>query len=53
MDNSSVYLRLDDINKESWAEVKRELIEDKGLGVEIVDKLGVFVTYKGNPLDMM
>jgi len=39
--------------KETWEDVKRELIEDKGLSLEIVDKLGEFVTYKGNPLEML
>lgn len=38
---------IDKLDKESWTDVRRELIEDKGLDADIVDKLGVFVTYKG------
>lgn len=44
---------IDKLDKETWEDVKRELIEDKGLSLEIVDKLGEFVTYKGNPLEML
>lgn len=44
---------IDKLDKETWEDVKRELIEDKGLSLEVVDKLGEFVTYKGNPLEML
>jgi histidyl-tRNA synthetase len=37
----SIYL------KEPWSEVKRELVEDKGLTVEMADKIGEFVKFTG------
>ncbi|EAR84252.1 histidine-tRNA ligase (macronuclear) [Tetrahymena thermophila SB210] len=44
---------IDKLDKEPWSEVRRELIEDKGLDVVIVDKLGHFVSYKGKPFELL
>ena len=43
---------VDKLDKEPWSEVKREMVEDKGLDVEVADKIGVFVVQKGEPWAM-
>lgn len=43
---------VDKLDKEPWSEVKREMVEDKGLSPEVADKIGVFVVQKGKPWDM-
>lgn len=43
---------VDKLDKEPWEEVKREMVEDKGLKPEVADKIGVFVLQKGNPWDL-
>ena len=40
---------VDKLDKEPWEKVRAELINTKGLSEEQADKLGVFVTYKGEP----
>lgn len=43
---------VDKLDKEPWSEVKREMVEDKGLAAEVADKIGVFVVQKGEPWEM-
>lgn len=43
---------VDKLDKEPWSEVKREMVEDKGLTPEVADKIGVFVVQKGEPWTM-
>mmetsp|Transcript_14171 Transcript_14171/g.16041 ORF Transcript_14171/g.16041 Transcript_14171/m.16041 type:complete len:991 (+) Transcript_14171:123-3095(+) len=43
---------VDKLDKEPWSEVKREMVEDKGLEADVADKIGVFVVQKGKPWDM-
>lgn len=43
---------VDKLDKEPWSEVKREMVEDKGLSPEVADKIGVFVVQKGEPWTM-
>jgi len=43
---------VDKLDKEPWAEVRREMVEDKGLEGEVADKIGEFVVLKGAPWDM-
>lgn len=43
---------VDKLDKEPWEEVKREMIEDKGLKEEVADKIGKFVLKKGEPWEM-
>jgi len=43
---------VDKLDKEPWTEVKREMVEDKGLSPEVADKIGVFVVQKGEPWEM-
>ena len=38
---------IDKLDKLPWADVKRELVKDKGLDEDVADKLGKFVEYKG------
>lgn len=40
---------VDKLDKEPWEEVKREMVEDKGLKPEVADKIGTFVLQKGAP----
>ncbi len=42
-----LYMDFNIIIQEPWSEVRRELIEDKGLTADMADKLGIFVEYKG------
>ena len=43
---------VDKLDKEPWSEVKREMVEDKGLNPEVADKIGTFVTLKGKPWEL-
>lgn len=43
---------VDKLDKEPWSEVKREMVEDKGLTPDVADKIGVFVVQKGDPWEM-
>lgn len=43
---------VDKLDKESWEEVKREMVEDKGLKPEVAEKIGTFVLNKGAPWDL-
>lgn len=44
---------IDKLDKESWEDVRDELINMKGLTTEMCDKLEKFVQYKGAPWDML
>ena len=44
---------IDKLDKEDWAEVKRELVQDKGITEEAADILGQFVKYNGSPLVLL
>lgn len=43
---------VDKLDKEPWSEVRREMVEDKGLTGDVADKIGEFVVLKGKPWDM-
>ena len=43
---------VDKLDKEPWSEVRREMVEDKGLTPEVADKIGVLVVQKGEPWEM-
>jgi len=43
---------VDKLDKEPWIEVRREMVEDKGLSTDVADKIGVFVSQKGAPLEL-
>jgi len=44
---------IDKLDKEPWSEVRKELIEEKGLTAEIADKIGKFVEFKGAPIELL
>jgi histidyl-tRNA synthetase len=43
---------VDKLDKEPWSEVKREMVEDKGLQEHVADKIGEFVLKKGPPIEL-
>ncbi|KAL3772782.1 hypothetical protein ACHAWU_003341 [Discostella pseudostelligera] len=43
---------VDKLDKEPWSEVRREMVEDKGLAGEVADRIGEFVVLKGKPWEM-
>uniref|UniRef100_A0A182N1C3 histidine--tRNA ligase n=1 Tax=Anopheles dirus TaxID=7168 RepID=A0A182N1C3_9DIPT len=40
---------VDKLDKTPWEEVRREMVEEKGLPAETVDRIGVYVTLHGGP----
>jgi len=49
----SICSSIDKLDKESWEDVKRELITEKGLTEAMANKLGEFVQYKGSPVELV
>ncbi len=43
---------VDKLDKEPWSEVRREMVEDKGLTGDVADKIGKFVVLKGKPWEL-
>lgn len=43
---------VDKLDKSPWSEVKKEMVEAKGLSGDVADKIGVFVVQKGKPWDL-
>ena len=43
---------VDKLDKEPWEEVKREMVEDKGLKGEVADQIGTFVLQNGKPWEL-
>lgn len=48
----SICSAVDKLDKEPWSEVKREMVEDKGLQEDVADKIGEFVLNKGPPFEL-
>lgn len=44
---------VDKLDKQSFDQVKKELVEEKGLTVETADKIGSFVKKRGPPLEIL
>ncbi|XP_058097409.1 histidine--tRNA ligase, cytoplasmic [Magnolia sinica] len=44
---------IDKLDKQSFEQVKKELVEDKGLPVETAEKIGSFVKKRGPPLEIL
>jgi histidyl-tRNA synthetase len=44
---------IDKLDKSPWEEVRREMVEDKGLSPEAADKIGQIVELKGSPKEML
>ena len=43
---------VDKLDKEPWAGVRREMVEEKGLEGGVADRIGEFVVLKGEPWEM-
>ncbi|VVA24763.1 PREDICTED: histidine--tRNA ligase [Prunus dulcis] len=44
---------IDKLDKQSFEQIKKEMVEEKGLSVETVDKIGTFVKERGHPLELL
>eukprot|EP01118_Nematostelium_gracile_P009520 TRINITY_DN3223_c0_g1_i1.p1 TRINITY_DN3223_c0_g1~~TRINITY_DN3223_c0_g1_i1.p1 ORF type:complete len:363 (-),score=105.92 TRINITY_DN3223_c0_g1_i1:22-1041(-) len=44
---------VDKLDKSPWQEVKKEMVEVKGLSSETADKIGQFVSLKGKPTELL
>lgn len=44
---------VDKLDKMSWADVKKEMVDEKGLPKEVADQIGVYVQNKGTILEMV
>ena len=49
----SICSAIDKLDKSPWEEVRREMVEDKGLAGEAADKIGQIVGYHGHPKKML
>lgn len=43
---------VDKLDKMSWEDVKKEMVEDKGLAEDAADRIGTFVLNSGKPFDL-
>ncbi|KAG0645714.1 Histidyl-tRNA synthetase [Hyphodiscus hymeniophilus] len=44
---------VDKLDKVPWAEVKKEMVEEKGLAEEVADRIGEYVQHSGSVEDML
>ncbi|XP_059445666.1 histidine--tRNA ligase, cytoplasmic-like isoform X2 [Corylus avellana] len=44
---------IDKLDKQSFEQIKKEMVEEKGLTVETADKIGTFVKERGPPLELL
>ncbi|CAM8980192.1 unnamed protein product [Rhodiola kirilowii] len=44
---------IDKLDKQSFEEIKKEMVEEKGLTAETADKIGEYVKQRGSPLELM
>lgn len=44
---------IDKLDKESWADVRAEMVDDKGLSPEVADNIEPFVLLKGHPTTLL
>ncbi|KAL0858155.1 hypothetical protein Bca101_063309 [Brassica carinata] len=44
---------IDKLDKQSFEQVKKEMVEEKGLSSEIADRIGSFVKEKGAPIELL
>ncbi|KAK9748960.1 hypothetical protein RND81_02G093000 [Saponaria officinalis] len=44
---------IDKLDKQSFDQVKKEMVEEKGLTAEVADKIGSFVKDRGSPLELL
>ncbi|KAL3803901.1 hypothetical protein ACHAW5_010671 [Stephanodiscus triporus] len=48
----SICSAVDKLDKEPWGEVRREMVDEKGLAGDVADRIGEFVVLKGEPWEM-
>lgn len=44
---------IDKLDKQSFEQIKKEMVEEKGLSVETADRIGTFVKERGSPLVLL
>ncbi|KAI3721666.1 hypothetical protein L2E82_32683 [Cichorium intybus] len=44
---------IDKLDKQTFDQIRKEMIEEKGLDAETVDKIGKYVVQKGHPLELL
>eukprot|EP00850_Spirogloea_muscicola_P008348 SM000044S15995 [mRNA] locus=s44:449704:451908:- [translate_table: standard] len=44
---------IDKLDKESWESVRAEMVNEKGLPVDVADRIGTFVSKRGEPLSLL
>lgn len=44
---------IDKLDKQSFDQIKKEMVEEKGLTVEVADRIGNFVKKRGQPLEIL
>eukprot|EP00850_Spirogloea_muscicola_P000396 SM000001S04798 [mRNA] locus=s1:2233345:2238292:- [translate_table: standard] len=44
---------IDKLDKESWEDVRAEMVNEKGLPVDVADRIGTFVSKRGEPLSLL
>ncbi|PRQ22521.1 putative histidine--tRNA ligase [Rosa chinensis] len=44
---------IDKLDKQSFEQIKKEMVEEKGLSVETADRIGTFVKERGHPLELL
>ncbi|KAF5728060.1 histidine--tRNA ligase [Tripterygium wilfordii] len=44
---------VDKLDKQPFEQIKKEMVEEKGLSVEVADKIGTFVKYRGPPMELL
>ncbi|KAL1211423.1 Histidine--tRNA ligase, cytoplasmic [Cardamine amara subsp. amara] len=44
---------IDKLDKQSFEQVKKEMVEEKGLSSEVADRIGKFVKEKGAPMELL
>ncbi|XP_073132671.1 histidine--tRNA ligase, cytoplasmic [Henckelia pumila] len=44
---------IDKLDKQTFDQIKREMVEEKGLTKEIAEKIGTFVKERGSPLELL
>ncbi|XP_058228184.1 histidine--tRNA ligase, cytoplasmic [Rhododendron vialii] len=44
---------IDKLDKQSFEQIRKEMVEEKGLTVLIADKIGTFVKERGSPLELL
>ncbi|XP_075504745.1 LOW QUALITY PROTEIN: histidine--tRNA ligase, cytoplasmic-like [Primulina tabacum] len=44
---------IDKLDKQTFDQIKREMVEEKGLTKEIAEKIGTFVKHRGSPVELL